>query len=587
MDAGFANYEAQYHPSAPLPPRPRDDVPHLPRIASARTVGEKKRAAARARARPGEGPAVVWVDSALPPPRFGKPLEKPAVDQVFAAEASTMHISLQRAGVEVASFLDETAAASWAAEQAHRVVCACLQLGSRDMLIDSDAVARMIIRYTSRGLAVVVVQPTSPVPTAKDAQCVRVCKRVCNDSRVPLFLDTASAMRGIMERVAKSYAFVNGRLQRVAVEDEQDEVSAPSRVDSQSRPAESDRETERQRDREAQRERVRRPLAPDPLPPQADVDDMLGIGIIEAQGFEPEPAALPRAPRFMRPRDLANAAANRRHAAAAAADLDGETQLDLALRGARKTHMAGESCARCELLKEQLDLVQAGGSQNAARLEAQLQSLQEAKDDQEQVLGSRIVALEKQAVTGSRKQEVALLEQQLVQVREAAEAKEKQIIDAAKAEKAQAIRLQKFKMARYLTELSDHKTLVESLKEQIASLNVQLGKQKTEGNAAVRNKDEEAISLAMQLADLEVEKGEAEERVTGLEAALAVEKNTIAALRTRFPPAVASSSAAVSPEEYIEAVEGTTAYVWHRPQFCFSVGFLMVVLLVCLSRVLF
>ena len=463
MDAGFANYEAQYHPSAPLPPRPRDDVPHLPRIASARAVGEKKRAAARARGRPGEGPAVVWVESALPPPRFGKPLDKPAVDQVFAAEASTMHTSLQRAGVEVASFLDETAAASWAAEQAHRVVCACLQLGSRDVLTDSDAVARMIVRYTSRGLSVVVVQPTSPVPTAQDAQCVRVCKRVCIDTRVPLFLDAASAMQGIMQRVAKSYAFVNGRLQRVAAEDEQDEVSAPSRVDSQSRPAERDRETHRRSDTATQRESARRPLASNPLPRQADVDDMLGIGIIESQASEPVPAALPRAPRFMRPKDLADAAANRRHAAAAAADLDEETQPSLAPRGARNPHMAGvSSCARCELFKEKLDLS-----------EAQLQSLQEAKDDQEQVLEARIVALEKQAVTGSRKQEIALLEQQLSQIRcaalhthssplnyaykhekslcnrEAAEAKEKAILDAAKAEKAQVRLTSTFSLATH------------------------------------------------------------------------------------------------------------------------------------------
>ena len=125
----------------------------------------------------------------------------------------------------------------------------------------------------------------------------------------------------------------------------------------------------------------------------------------------------------------------------------------------------------------------------------------------------------------------------------------------------QAIRLQKFKMARYLTDLSEHKPLVGSLKEQIASLSAQLAEQTTKGSATARNKDEEAVSLAIQLADLEVEKGEAAERVTGLEAALAVEKATIAALRTRIPPAVAPSAAPASPEEHIEAVEGTTAYL--------------------------
>ena len=552
MEGDVANYEAQYHPSAPVRP-PRDEMVHLPQIASARGTGAKKRAAALARARPGERPAVAWVESALEEsPRFGKHLDKPATDQVFESEVSTMHLGLQRAGVEVASFFEETGAVNWAAEQAHRVVCVCLQLGSRQVLTDPDGVARMIARYVARGLTVVVVQPTSPVPTAKDSKSVRVCKRICGDTQVPLFLDTPSAMQGIMKLVAKSYAFVNGRLQRAAVEDDLDEVSAPSRVGSDRRSPTQPRHVA------------------DPLPPQADADAVLAIGIIQPHAPEPEQVVVPRAPRFMRPKKVASGAANRRHAAVAASALDDGRQLDLdpTQPGASELYIDGGYCSRCELLEQKLDLVQADpGSQRALQLESQLESLQQEKDDQEQVLQARIVALEKQAATGSRKQEIGLLEEQIRKTREATEAKEEQIVQAAKAEKAKALRQQKFKMARYLTELAETKALVDDLRGQIAKLTTEIATQKKKGNAAVLNKDEEAVSLAMQLADLEVAKEDAEGRVKGLEASLVVEKKTVSMLWTKIPPVFSSSSSSYTPQEYIEAIEGTISSIY-RHQTC-------------------
>ena len=106
---------------------------------------------------------------------------------------------------------------------------------------------------------------------------------------------------------------------------------------------------------------------------------------------------------------------------------------------------------------------------------------------------------------------------------------------------------------------SIQKALVENLKEQIATLTTEIAAQKKQGNDAVLNKDEEAVNLAMQLADVEVEKDEAEGRMRALEAALVVEKKTVAALRTKIPPSFASSAASYSPEEYIDAVEGTIA----------------------------
>ena len=76
------------------------------------------------------------------------------------------------------------------------------------------------------------------------------------------------------------------------------------------------------------------------------------------------------------------------------------------------------------------------------------------------------------------------------------------------------------------------------------------------------NKDEEAVNLAMQLADAEEAKGQAEGKLAGLQAALVVEKGTVAALRTKVPAAFESRKAAgvavdmFSADEYIEAVEG-------------------------------
>jgi hypothetical protein len=567
------NHEAQYHPSTRVrPPREsRDEGVHLPQIASAQGAGEKKRAAARARGRPGEGPAIAWVESALEDSRrFGKPLEKPATDQVFASEVRTMHAGLQRAGVEVATFLDETGATNWATAQSHRVVCACLQLDSRDVLKDPDAVVRMIARYTSRGLSVLVVQPTPPVPTAKDAKCVRVGKRICGDTHVPLCLDTRSTMQCVMELVAKGYAFVDGRLQRVAAAaPKQEEVSAPSPVNSG-------------RGSEARRSPTRlRPTPPpaDPLPPSkaGGAAAGLGIGIIQPLEPEPEVAPVPRAGRFLRPKKKAA----RQHAAAAAAQEDAEAQQfdfdpKYGLAEPSGDYAAGDAggygggldldssyCSRCELLEQKLDLVQADpGSQRAVRMEAEMQALQQSKDDQEQVLKARIATLEKQAVTGSRKQEIGVLEQQIAQAKTLAEAKETQLVEAAKADKAKALRQQKFKMARYLTELAEHKTLVEDLKAEIAALKQKISKQKKQGNVAVMNKDEEAVNLAMQLADAEEAKGQAEGKLAGLQAALVVEKGTVAALRTKVPAAFESRKAAgvavdmFSADEYIEAVEG-------------------------------
>lgn len=542
MEGGVANHEAQYHPSAAVrpPKQPRDECLHLPQIASAQGMGEKKRATARARAEPGEGPAIVWVESALEVPRrFGKPLERSARDQAFASEVNTTHVCLQRAGVEVATFLDETGATSWATEQVHRVVCVCLQLGSRDILTDPDAVTRMIVRYTSRGLSVIVVQPMSNAPAAHDPKVIRVCKRVCGDTHAPVFFDTQSAMQCIMELVATNFAFVNGRLRRVDG-GECDEVSAPSRADSARRSPTRMRPT---------------PPAADPLPPEVDVDAMLGIGIIQPAGSKPDPAALPRAPRFLRPKKVAHGAANRRHAVAAAAS--DPTRADATEQSCMDSDDPSNYCSRCELLEQQLDLVQADlGSQRAMRLEAQVQSLQEAKDDQEQVLKARIALLEKQAISGSRLQEVRLLEQQIVQRREAAEAQQKQIVDAAKAEKAKALRQQKFKMARYLTELSEQKAIVEDLKGQVAKLTADIAGNKKQRNDVPSNKDEEAVQLAMQLADLEVEKKSAEDRVRTLQAALSVEKSTVAALRSKVPPVSGPGPAARGSKEYIEAIEG-------------------------------
>ena len=300
------NDEAQYAPETHVrPPREQREKIQLPTI-GARAGSEKKRAAAaaRARAQPGEGPAVVWVETGLEEMRrFGKPLEKSPTDQVFATEVGTMHAGLQRAGVEVATFIEETGATSWATAQQHRVVCVCLQLASRDLLKDPDGLVRMLGRYTGRGIGVCVIQPTPPVPTAKDAKCVRVGKRICGENEVPLCLDTRSAMQCVMELVAKQYAFVDGRLQRAAAQPKQEEVSAPSPVGSAP-------------SRRASPTRFRpTPPPADPQRNRVDPGPSLGIGIISDLEPEPEVAAI-RRPRFMRPRPVqggaaANAAAAR------------------------------------------------------------------------------------------------------------------------------------------------------------------------------------------------------------------------------------------------------------------------------------
>jgi hypothetical protein len=276
-----------------------------------------------------------------------------------------------------------------------------------------------------------------------------------------------------------------------------------------------------------------RPTPPvDPQRNRVDPAPSLGIGIISDLEPEPELAAgAPRAPRFMRPRPMqGGAAANAAHARPqfdfdpqyALGAGDGELGGFGDLGGSYDDELGGGDgdggyCRRCELLDGKLEMMQSEPTeQRAAQLEVQLQSLQLAKDDQEQVLRARVAALEILAVSGSRKQEIGVLEDQIQQNKEQAEAKEKQLVDAAKADKTKALRQQKFKMARYLEELSDTKTMVEDLNKEIAALKSQSAvakKKKNEGAAAAAKRDEDAVQLAMKLADAEDAKDQALKKI--------------------------------------------------------------------------
>ena len=201
--------------------RPRDAAPEelrLPQILQAQRQAEPKvsRRAARSQRGGATGPAVLWVEASLADHRrAGKPLPNDRQAQ-FATDLAAMHAGLQRAGVEVASFIDESGALGWATHNSTRVVCACLQIEPRDAIRNSVGVVDMVQRYTARGVPVLLVQLTSDSPSAAEAEAVRVCKIICNDERIVLCLDSSTAQLATMELVAQSYAFIDGRLQRVS-----------------------------------------------------------------------------------------------------------------------------------------------------------------------------------------------------------------------------------------------------------------------------------------------------------------------------------------------------------------------------------
>jgi hypothetical protein len=160
---------------------------------------------ARPRSQASGAPAVLWVDASA------------SLAKSVAAEVSATHAGLQRAGVEIGSFVDEDGALAWGVQNVMRLVCVCVQLESKQLLRTAEQVVELVRKLKGLGASVIGVQITASVPKPREAQALRISEEICQAEGLPLLRDARSSMQKVMELVASSYAFVDGRLQRVSV----------------------------------------------------------------------------------------------------------------------------------------------------------------------------------------------------------------------------------------------------------------------------------------------------------------------------------------------------------------------------------
>ena len=160
-------------------------------------------------------PVIVWADHHVG--RNGEPVN-PAVlgplGQGRLADVNAAHAGLERAGIHVERFIDETGVDNWTAGNGARVACVCLQLQPREVLRDQEETSRLISHYSKRNFRLLVVQLTASAPSAEEAEAMRVSQIICREHGVPLVLDVRSATQSVMSEVAEGYEFVEGVLQR-------------------------------------------------------------------------------------------------------------------------------------------------------------------------------------------------------------------------------------------------------------------------------------------------------------------------------------------------------------------------------------
>ena len=161
------------------------------------------------------GPAVVWLD-----------LSSASLATGVATEIDATHDGLRRAGVEIAPFADLDSALSWGVHNVLRIVCVCIQLEPKHLLRKSETVVQLLRQFKGLGIPVLAVQ------LAKRTEALRASEQICQSEGVPVLRDAASSMQRVMELVATSYAFVDGRLQRVigTGTDDDDAVRPTERV---------------------------------------------------------------------------------------------------------------------------------------------------------------------------------------------------------------------------------------------------------------------------------------------------------------------------------------------------------------------
>ena len=143
-------------------------------------------------------PAVVWLD-----------LASASLAAGVATEIDATHDGLRRAGVEIALFADLDSALSWGVHNVLRLVCVCIQLEPKHLLRKSETVVQLLRQFKGLGTPVLAIQ------IAKRTEALRASEQICQAEGVPVLRDAASSMHRVMELVATSYAFVDGRLQRI------------------------------------------------------------------------------------------------------------------------------------------------------------------------------------------------------------------------------------------------------------------------------------------------------------------------------------------------------------------------------------
>jgi len=531
-------HDGEYAPHAPVraPEQPRPEEVRLPQIVTAQRHAPKPGRSRKRGQRGDSGPAIVWVEAGLEDHRrTGKPLPSDR-QQSFADQLAAMHAGLQRAGVEVASFIQEIGALNWATANVPRVVCACLQVEPRDVLRNSPGVADMVRRYTAHGVPVLLVMLTADSPSPAEAEAVRLCKIVCNTERIMLCMDCSSSQLAVMELVAQSYAFIDGRLRRIA---------------TAANTAATEPKAEEQREAEPAYESDFH----EPHPPEdpAPVHSRHKKGVAEPS----------KRNAFKAPRPLKGAMPFVGAAARIPAAPQDEVEKDYG-PDAFDTGLGGAPCARCSLLEEKL--LNAQRHSVAGVMEKRMEEMRQVKEDEIQILKARNTELTKSARaaghSGANKQVIEHLEAELQKKREELEAKEKEMASAARKDKSGAVRAEKWKTTKAMVSLEMARQQLTKLKEGKAVQLKRIAALEAEVKSAAGGMDEQLMQVTLQLNDAEVRLGDAEAGLAGTEAALAVEKRTVSSLqslqsklREGEEPAAAEGTAAFTPEEYVEAIE--------------------------------